>query len=227
MRDRLDRLRHHLVVGRDDEHDDVGDLRAARAHGRERLVARRVEERDVPVARQRDVIGADVLRDAARLARDDVGLPDVVEQRRLAVVDVTHDRDDRRTRHELFGRVLDDVGLELRGVLVLAHRLEAELAGDELDLIEVEPLVDRHHQAQILERELDDLRRGHLHRGGSSETVMNSLTLMRVFSLSFSSARRPAWTSRYDGSSERRTPFRPAGPFMPCSVFRMFACTAS
>ena len=40
------RLRHDAVVGGDDEHGDVGHLRAAGAHGRERLVARRVEERD-------------------------------------------------------------------------------------------------------------------------------------------------------------------------------------
>ena len=46
VRDRLDRLRHDRVVGGDDEHDDVGHLRAARAHRGERLVARRVEERD-------------------------------------------------------------------------------------------------------------------------------------------------------------------------------------
>ena len=45
--------------------------------------------------RQRDVVGADVLRDAAGLAGDDVRLADVVEERRLAVVDVAHDRDDR------------------------------------------------------------------------------------------------------------------------------------
>ena len=44
--DRLDRLRHDLVVGRDDQDDDVGDLGAAGAHGGERLVARRVEEGD-------------------------------------------------------------------------------------------------------------------------------------------------------------------------------------
>ena len=73
-----------------------------------------------------DVVRADVLRDAAGLAGDDVRLPDVVEQRRLAVVDVTHDGDDRRPRHELLGRVLGGVGLHLRGVLVLAHGLEAE-----------------------------------------------------------------------------------------------------
>jgi hypothetical protein len=46
--DRLDRLRHHAVVGGDDEDDDVGHLRAARAHRGERLVARRVEEGHLP-----------------------------------------------------------------------------------------------------------------------------------------------------------------------------------
>ena len=40
VRDRFDRLRHHAVVGRDHEDRDVGDLRAARPHGGERLVAR-------------------------------------------------------------------------------------------------------------------------------------------------------------------------------------------
>ena len=44
--DRLLRLRHDAVVGRDDEDDDVRRLGAARAHQRERLVARRVEEDD-------------------------------------------------------------------------------------------------------------------------------------------------------------------------------------
>ena len=60
----------------------------------------------------------------------------------------------------------------------------------------------------------------------SSDTETNSLTRMRVFSFSRSSASRPACSSRKDGSSGRRTPFRP-GPFMPCRVRRMLACTAS
>ena len=103
--DRLDRLGHHAVVGGDDEHDDVGDLRAARAHGREGLVAGRVDERD-RVAVPLDPVGADVLGDPAGLARDDVRRADPVEQQRLAVVDVAHDRDDRRA-----GRGLDRVEL--------------------------------------------------------------------------------------------------------------------
>ena len=93
--DRLLRLRHHAVVGGDDEHGDVGHLRAAGAHRRERLVARRVEERELPAV-DLGLVRADVLRDPAGLGLDDRGRADRVEQRRLAVVDVAHDRDDRR-----------------------------------------------------------------------------------------------------------------------------------
>ena len=98
--DRLDRLRHDAVVGRDDEHDDVRRLGAAGAHEREGLVAGSVEEDD-RLALRLDAVGADVLRDPAGLAGRDLRLADRVEERRLAVVDVAHDRDDRRARHAL------------------------------------------------------------------------------------------------------------------------------
>jgi hypothetical protein len=80
VRDRFDRLRHHHVVCGDHEDDNVGDLCAARTHRRERLVAGRVEKGDLPVIWQRDVIRADVLRNSARLARNDVGFADVIEK---------------------------------------------------------------------------------------------------------------------------------------------------
>ena len=48
--ERLDGLRHHAVVGRDDEDRDVGDLRTTSTHGGERLVARGVDEGDGPLA---------------------------------------------------------------------------------------------------------------------------------------------------------------------------------
>ena len=78
--DRFDRLRHHGVVGRHDENHDVRDLRAARPHRRKRLVAGRVEESDRAPLGENHVIGADVLRDPAGLARDHVGAPDAVQQ---------------------------------------------------------------------------------------------------------------------------------------------------
>ena len=98
MVDRLDRLRHDAVVGRDDQDDDVGDLGAAGAHRGERGVARRIDEGDLAVLRLGHLVGADVLRDAAGFAGRDFGLADGVEQRRLAVVDVAHDGHDRRAR---------------------------------------------------------------------------------------------------------------------------------
>ena len=52
---RLDRLRHDAVIRRDDEHDDVRDVRAAGAHRGEGGVARSVEESDlVVVVRRRE-----------------------------------------------------------------------------------------------------------------------------------------------------------------------------
>ena len=45
--DGLEGLRHDAVVGGDDQDHDVGDLGTACAHGGERLMARRIEERDL------------------------------------------------------------------------------------------------------------------------------------------------------------------------------------
>ena len=104
-------LRHDAVVSRNHQNDDVGDLGAAGAHQRERLVARRVEEHDV-AAVDGDVIRADVLRDAAGFAFGDARLADGVEQARLAVVDVAHHRDDRRAGDDVFGIRFDGVDLQ-------------------------------------------------------------------------------------------------------------------
>ena len=133
--DRLHRLRHHAVVGRDHDHRDVRGLRAAGTHGGERLVTRGVDEGDRPLVALQlgdHLVGADVLGDAAGLALADVGVADRVQQARLAVVDVTHDRDDRRPEHEvvLVARVLavgDGEAVEQLAVLLLR--------ADDLDVV--------------------------------------------------------------------------------------------
>ena len=75
------------------------------------------------------------------LAGDDVGRADPVEQQGLAVVDVTHDGDDRRARRRsspssLLFFLLEVLGLQL-GLLLLAGvdeaDLGAELGGEQLD----------------------------------------------------------------------------------------------
>src|SRR5580704_12686707 len=88
-----------------------------------------------------------MLGDTSSFAAGNVGLADGVEQRSLAVIDVAHDRDHRRTRNfQLVGillreHVLD--GLVCHLVLEGDHRgVCAELAGDILDQLTVERLVD-------------------------------------------------------------------------------------
>ena len=94
-------LRHHAIVGGDDQHDDVGNFRSARTHASESFVTGRVDENDAAVIDD-DFIRADVLGDSAGFATCHVGLANGVEQTGFAVVDVAHDGNDRRTRLETF-----------------------------------------------------------------------------------------------------------------------------
>ena len=149
--DRFERLRHDAVIGCDDDDDDVGDLGAAGTHAGEGLVTRGIEEDDLATEGGRvglgdcDLVGADVLRDAAGFACRDVGRADGIEQRGLSVIDVAHDGDDRRADDfdhagGVFEEAFDGLVLQLLfdgddgGV-------GAELARDVLDQLAFERLV--------------------------------------------------------------------------------------
>ena len=93
----LDRLRHDRVVGRDDEHHNVGQVRTERAHVPEGRVSGRVHHAHALAARV-DHKGADRLRDAADFARRDRRVAAIVEKRGLTVIDVAHHAHDRRAR---------------------------------------------------------------------------------------------------------------------------------
>ena len=170
MVDGLDGLRHDAVVGGDDENGNVRHHRAAGTHGGERLVTRRVEERD-GAAVDHDAVCADVLRDAARLAGDDVRAADAVEQGGLAVIHVTHDDNDRRTRDEFvlgINMVVNETVLDRNDDLML--HLAAKLHGDERGGIVVDHVGHGRHDAELDEL-LDDLDRRFLHAGGKLADV--------------------------------------------------------
>ncbi|TPW01439.1 MAG: Uncharacterized protein FD124_3706, partial [Alphaproteobacteria bacterium] len=183
--DGLDGLRHDAVVGGHNQHDDVGDLGAARAHRRERRVAGGIEERDALAVLQAHLVGADVLRDAARFAGDNVGFAERVEQRGLAVVDVAHDGHDRRARGQIFRRVLGAGKAFLDVRLGDAAHGVAVLFGDKLGGVGVEHRRQRHRRA-LLEHVLDDVggAGGHargeiLHRDGlGNDDVAGDLRLL-------------------------------------------------
>ena len=97
MADRFLRLRHHTVVRSDHNDRDICHARTASAHRRKRLMARGVKEEDGTVTALH-LAGPKVLGDAATLAGGNACLPQCVEQARLAVVNVPHDRHDWRAR---------------------------------------------------------------------------------------------------------------------------------
>ena len=154
MVERLHRLRHHAVVGSDDQHDDVGHPGAARTHRRERLVPRGVDERDLAVPCVR-LVGTDVLRDAPELTRDHVGGADRVEELRLPVVDVAHDGHDRRAGNRC----------ALLRLLVFLL-LELELVLDPDDVRRVVELIRDHADRVIGQR-----RRGGSHLAGHEQDL--------------------------------------------------------
>ncbi len=90
MRDGFLGLRHHAVVRGHHQHHHVRTLRAAGAHGRERRVAGRIQEGD-QASLLLHLVGADVLGDAARLARGHLRLADGVQQGGFAVIHMAED----------------------------------------------------------------------------------------------------------------------------------------
>src|SRR6266545_1888848 len=165
---RLDRLRHHTVVGRDHQDGDVGRLGATGTHGGERLVTRGVDEGDPPLVAVdlgRHLVGADVLGDATGLLVDHVRVPDRVQQLGLTVVDVTHHGHHRRPghQHRLVALVLAELeaeGLEQLAVLVLRRDdldVVVQLGAEQLQHLVVHRLGRGHHLTEV-EQHLDQRR---------------------------------------------------------------------
>ena len=163
MVDRLDGLRHHVVVRGYDDDRHVGHFRPAGTHGRKRFVTRRIEERDAPAVVEFHAVCPDVLRDTARFAGDYVRLADVIQQRRFTVVDVPHHRNDRRPRNGVFVRFV----LRVDCFLNLNRNeldFETELFGHHDQRFGVEALVDRNHQPQV-HAGRDDVGYADVHHG--------------------------------------------------------------
>ena len=98
MVDRLDGLRHHRIIRRHNQNHDIGDIGTTGAHFGKGLVAGRIDEGDGVAGLGLDLIGADMLGDAAGLASGHIRAADGVKKAGLAVVDMTHHRDNRRPR---------------------------------------------------------------------------------------------------------------------------------
>ncbi|CEE73405.1 membrane hypothetical protein [Xanthomonas citri pv. citri] len=152
MRNRFLGLRHHAIVGGNHQHHDVGDLGATGTHRGKRGMAGRIQEAD-DATTGFDVVRTDVLGNAAGFAGGDLGTADVIQQRGLAVIDVTHDGDHRRTRRGLALRIL---GMRQQRILevgiVGTHCFMAELFGHQCRSVVIDALGDGRHDAHLEQR---------------------------------------------------------------------------
>ena len=98
MVDGLFRLRHQAILLRNYEDDDVRDVRAACPHLGEGRVAGGIYECYLAELGL-DGIRTDVLCNAALFASHDICGADIIQKRRLAVIDVAHNRNDGRPRN--------------------------------------------------------------------------------------------------------------------------------
>ena len=156
MRDRFDRLGHHGIVRRNHQDHDIGHVRTAGAHRGKGRVARRIQEGQRGALVGRHLIGPDMLGNAAGFARNDTGLADCIQQRGLAVVDVAHDRHDRRARRQIFVAVQNLVDDLFDIAVGNADRTVTEFLDHQFGGIGIDGLVHRHHHAHFHKR-FDDI----------------------------------------------------------------------
>ena len=158
-------LGHDAVVCRHHQNGDIRHHGAPGAHGGERLVTRRVQEGD-GLAVQLDLIGADVLGDAAGLAGGHGRIPNGVQKGGFAVIHVAHDHHYRGTGDQVLRLVLGHVDeLFLNGDHDFLFHLAAHFLGDEGGGVVVDHLGQGGHDA-VFHQGLDHLRAGFLHPAG-------------------------------------------------------------
>src|ERR1700692_822950 len=98
MVDGFESRRHYAGVCRDHQNNNVGRFRSTGTHSSESFVAWSVKENNFPPISRRfliddtNFVGAYMLRDAAGFSPAHIRDSNRIEQRGLAVIDVSHDR---------------------------------------------------------------------------------------------------------------------------------------
>ena len=156
--------RHDRVVGSDDDNRNIGNLSTTGTHSGKRLVTRGIEECNPTAVLKLNIISTDMLGNTTSLTSDNICLTDIVEERSLTVVNVTHHSNDRSTANEIILVIL----CLLNSLLYLSTYIlgsESELLSNDVDCLSVETLVDTYHHTDR-HQSTDKLRNRNIHHGG-------------------------------------------------------------
>ena len=154
--DRFDRLRHHAIIGSHNKHHNIRHLRTTRTHLREGGVTRRIDKGDLRTRRRDNLIGTDMLRNTAGFATRDICRADRIQQRCLAMIDMAHNRDNRRTCLRVSANIrrIEQAFFDVRFSNAL-HRM-AEFFRNNLRRIGIDHIRDLHHLA-LLHQKADQI----------------------------------------------------------------------
>ena len=128
-------------------------------------MAGRIDEGDLLAVLEPDLIGTDMLGDAAGFAGHHIALAHRVQQRGLAMVDMAHDGDHRRTRHHV-GVIVLGAGQAFQHV-AFGHALDdmAVFGRHQFGGIGVDHVIGRRHHA-VLHQHLDNIHGAPRHAVG-------------------------------------------------------------
>ena len=182
MVDRFDCLWHDIIVGSHNDNRDIRHLGTTGTHGGKSLMARRIQERDTTPALQLHVVSTDVLRDTSCLTGNYVCITDVIQQRGLTMVNVSHHSHDRRTRHPVFFVVVFFVGLDgFHHFGTYIFGLETEFFSYDINCFRIQTLVNGNHDTDT-HTSTDNLRHRNVHHVGK---VIGSHKLRQLQHLAF------------------------------------------
>ena len=133
-------LRHHAVVGSNNNNCYIGYLGSPGTHRCKCFMSRSIEEGELPSVVEVDGIGADMLRYSSCFTCDDVGPSYIVEKFCLSMIDMAHNSYYWRTRFEIAFIIfcLPDSFLELGAY---KFNLEAEFISEKSHGFGIETLV--------------------------------------------------------------------------------------
>ena len=148
MRNRFLGLRHDTVICCNDDNNDIGRLCSTCTHLSKGFVARSINERDL-LAVLLYLVGTHMLCNTARFSVRYFGRTDLVKKRCLTMVDVTHDRNDRRSLFKvcIFFGIVD---LYIVKLIERIHRSDFhfELFSKDLNLVFGKEVILRYHHSE-------------------------------------------------------------------------------
>ena len=140
----LYRLGHDAVVRRHHQNGNIRYLCAAGPHGRKGLMSRRIKEYDL-LSLTIYLISADALRDPTRFMGRYRAFSNSIQERRLSVVHVPHNRNHRRAKRQHFRIILNFRDLRRIDLRWQRFRRNTELTGYQGRRIIIDFLIDGSH----------------------------------------------------------------------------------